>query len=683
MNLSFINTNILWALPVSLLPVILHFFFKKNPKKIEFSDLRFLKLALEKVKNKFRLRQYLLLLTRTSILVLLILFFARPMVQFGSVSQQKGKERALAIVILIDASYSMGYIETGKTRFDRFLAIAEEIVSMLSPKDRIGIISYSDRIETATPGLSNDKAYLVNMLDKLKITNRPTDISVAWPVARKLLNQSPDSNQAIVILSDMMKNGFDNRLSEDASKEVTNVKVLLFQPGDGENIYISEVKSQFDESRKNWLIETTSKISNFSAARNWPLDYIIDNKKMGGDMLSLGSSDRVINRFYYPDKRISLEAEVRLEKDNLYVDNVFYLHAERPKPYKVWIIDGDPKFGGITAESFYLRKALPYAEVITENEVDTPKFSLEKNKPNVVILANLRKNYEKIKGFIDSGAGILVFLGDHYSDEFKSDYLPVTIGSKFEQQKEEERGKAQASQGIMWADETHILKDEIALPEFEWNNILVNEGFVFQPKRNSRVLLSLSSGWPYLVESSYGKGRVIVCASTADHDWNNMVSRPVFAPFIQSLVKYLSGTLLDQSISSLNVGDTFKHKRIPGLMVKSPSGIMYKMDIKGDDMIFTNTEETGIYKVISKGRYIDSFSVNLNEDYKESDLKTAKIGDLKEYFNNSPLIVLNEENWDKNFLALLSGKDVTRYVLIIILFLLLLEVILANPLVKK
>ena len=78
MNISFLNPSLLWFLPLALGPLIIHLFFGKKPKNTEFSDLRFIRLAAEKVKTRVKLRRYLLLAARTLIMLLLAAAFAKP-----------------------------------------------------------------------------------------------------------------------------------------------------------------------------------------------------------------------------------------------------------------------------------------------------------------------------------------------------------------------------------------------------------------------------------------------------------------------------------------------------------------------------------------------------------------------------------------------------------------------------
>jgi hypothetical protein len=55
---------------------------------------------------------------------------------------------------------------------------------------------------------------------------------------------------------------------------------------------------------------------------------------------------------------------------------------------------------------------------------------------------------------------------------------------------------------------------------------------------DARVLATLSSGDPFLVEAPCGRGRVLLLTSPLDVNWNTLPLHPFFLPFVQSLVRY-------------------------------------------------------------------------------------------------------------------------------------------------
>ena len=76
--MTLINSTILAGLLLAAVPLILHLTMKARPKRIEFPALRLLKVRRTANSRRMRLRQILLLVLRTLLIVILVLLFARP-----------------------------------------------------------------------------------------------------------------------------------------------------------------------------------------------------------------------------------------------------------------------------------------------------------------------------------------------------------------------------------------------------------------------------------------------------------------------------------------------------------------------------------------------------------------------------------------------------------------------------
>ena len=109
---SLLNPIFLWAATATAVPMILHMIQSSRTVRMPFSTIRFLKLAEKKSSRRIKMENFLLWLLRTLIMLLIALAFTMPMFRtenFGNFL--KGARRDVAIVI--DTSYSMGYV-TGK-----------------------------------------------------------------------------------------------------------------------------------------------------------------------------------------------------------------------------------------------------------------------------------------------------------------------------------------------------------------------------------------------------------------------------------------------------------------------------------------------------------------------------------------------------------------------------------------
>ncbi|NQV41836.1 MAG: BatA domain-containing protein [Candidatus Marinimicrobia bacterium] len=76
--MTFLNPLFLWFLPLISVPVIIHLLAKRKSKLIDFPSLKFLKLLEQDALRKFNVKQLILLIIRTLMVLLIILAFARP-----------------------------------------------------------------------------------------------------------------------------------------------------------------------------------------------------------------------------------------------------------------------------------------------------------------------------------------------------------------------------------------------------------------------------------------------------------------------------------------------------------------------------------------------------------------------------------------------------------------------------
>src|SRR3990170_1572173 len=135
---GFLNPLILVGLAAAFVPLLIHLFTRRRLKRVEFSSVWFLK-DLEKTRlRQVKLKNLLLLILRTLILILIVLAFARPALK-GQLSGL-GRAAASSVVILLDDSYSMATQTSQGSWFELAQRKALEILNLLSSQDEGAII---------------------------------------------------------------------------------------------------------------------------------------------------------------------------------------------------------------------------------------------------------------------------------------------------------------------------------------------------------------------------------------------------------------------------------------------------------------------------------------------------------------------------------------------------------------
>jgi hypothetical protein len=90
--------------------------------------------------------------------------------------------------------------------------------------------------------------------------------------------------------------------------------------------------------------------------------------------------------------------------------------------------------------------------------------------------------------------------------------------------------------------------------------------------KTGKTLLMLENGDPLLLEGEWGKGRVLLFASSADLDWNDLPLNAAFLPLIHGLLKEGVGLSQNSLPATLRVGDSFPGTAPPSQIAGIPGG---------------------------------------------------------------------------------------------------------------
>jgi hypothetical protein len=200
-GLTALNPFFLSLLPLAALPIAFHFFFRLKRQTRPFPTLMFFHRLDPKLNARRRLREWLILLLRTLLILFVLLALARP-VWFGH-----GQEGEVAVVILIDNSGSMsGPGQGGRTKLKQALDGARDILSELHGSDRAGLVLLvQDPAAPLPAGLTQDKAALKLALDGVAETEASGSVAAAVDRAMRMLDASTAAHREIQIFSDLQQ----------------------------------------------------------------------------------------------------------------------------------------------------------------------------------------------------------------------------------------------------------------------------------------------------------------------------------------------------------------------------------------------------------------------------------------------------------------------------------------------
>ncbi|CAN5429040.1 VWA domain-containing protein [soil metagenome] len=152
--------------------------------------------------------------------------------------RQRKSFPSTSILIIIDASGSMGMVEDGKMKIRLAAEAAEQTVKMMSPLDRVGVAGSTDGIEFVAPMQKlTDKAKVINQVRKLYVGGGGIYIGASVQRAEKELDKETSKVRHFILLAD----GADSEDPQDAimraaRMRANNITTSVIAIGDGPDV---------------------------------------------------------------------------------------------------------------------------------------------------------------------------------------------------------------------------------------------------------------------------------------------------------------------------------------------------------------------------------------------------------------------------------------------------------------
>ena len=190
--IGFLQPWLLAALPLAALPLLLHLVARREPPTVTFPAVRYLQDATREHQRRLRLRNLLLLLARTLLVLSLVLAAAGPTLPAGS----PGEHAPTALVVVLDDSPSSGAVVGGRQSLERLRAAAVDALGRAGSGDALWLIT-SDAIPRR-----GDAAFLRAMLDTLEPADARLDLGRALALAGDVL-AGDDRPGEVLLLTDL------------------------------------------------------------------------------------------------------------------------------------------------------------------------------------------------------------------------------------------------------------------------------------------------------------------------------------------------------------------------------------------------------------------------------------------------------------------------------------------------
>ena len=597
--MGFLNPLLLFGLAAVSVPIIIHLLNRRKFQKIVWAAMRFIQTSVERNQRRMRVEDMILLALRCLLLALLAFALARPAFK-NSGPDFLGQSKVTAVLIL-DNSASMGMSDGTMTRFEKARKAAEQALETMPSGSATAVLLASDIANGVIPEPTFDLNLARKAIREAPLTDRASDLLPSVQRALDTLKQRIGIRKEIYLITDGQLTGWKQmgeiqKLLETSQRDVRS-HVVFVSEHEERNLAVTDLRNASGLVPVNQPVRFEARVSNFGreAVSNIRVSLSADNEPPSDeftiDSLPPGGS-----------KSVSLFARLRTEgfhsivaripEDRLPADDKRTLAVRAIKEVRVLLVDGDPGAEPRDSETFFLRHALipvPGSEqanyFIKVVRVTGPEIaSARLDDFDAIVLANVADFADSVaktlEQYVRRGGGLMIFSGNKinpafYNEQLSAKYhlLPATFGPA--------RGNADQDAEFFTLQDRDLQHGIVSI----WNDpnagtlssvrfyrahdlLPVAGAPVSEPARAGgipragsetgapfneagapQVIAKFTHGTPAIIERTFGLGRVVMFASTADTAWNDFPVRPSFVPLIHRTL----GALVQRQDEGLNV----------------------------------------------------------------------------------------------------------------------------------
>lgn len=609
MGLTFLNSAFLFAALAALLPLIIHMLSRRQVKTVDFSSLLFLKELERRKVRRVRIRQILLLIIRSLIILCAVLALARPTLSgLGSGAASHAKT---SVAIVFDTSASMTRRSGDETLLDRARERAREISGLLGDGDEAFLVSAGRPARELLPTGTFSMDVLREALDNAEATPAGTDYPSAVARSLALLNESMNLNRELYIVGDMQRTGWADASGGSArtGHEFPRVFLLPVESVRG-NRSAGAVRVERKYGAAAGALSISATLTNHgSIAADVPVRLFIDDVHVGQSGASLEPGARGTADFStVVDETGWHFGRIELPQDALDADNVRYFVIPPSLRMDVLLVSapGAPE----ERDAYYIKRALdPTGARDPYSCSEVPVTALahqEQGRFAVIVLADVGRldstGERWLLEHLERGGGVVAVLGKLTDVRYWNERMLAELGAGAIIEPVESRDGLRVAP----AGGGHPL-----LAGLVFGERLIDDAYVTRAFRADadgvETVLEMPGVGPLLALTHPNRGgRAAVLYTGIDSAWSDLPKSGLLVPIMHRTVAGLAGA--GRASSYVEVGDDlivpFDASRAGAPEVELPDGRIVaagRLPGTAGGAVLRAVEQTGIYRFRGAG----------------------------------------------------------------------------------
>ena len=551
--MTFLNPLLLLGLAAAAIPLIIHLFNFRRPRRVDFSSLVFLHELKKSTMQRVRIKQWLLLALRTLAIASVALAFARPTMT-GPVAGTLGGSGRTTMALVVDRSASMTLRDGGGAYFDQVQTLAQALLQEAGSGDEFLLVPVP--ADGQSPTFHQNTASVIEALESLETGAGHETIAGALRRTAAYLTDRPTINRDVFVLSDFQ----ESTLSDSLAAELPEGTRLLLMPvgTDGRaNVAVSDVRVVSQIVTEDQPVRFEAVITNHGAEdlQGLVVSLVLEGKRVAQATLDV-AADVQASTLLTASPRGSgwLSGRIELEENAYLFDNARAFALNIPEQRNVLLVEG------VGADTRYLQIALSSdlsersGRFVTERIEENALASTTLGAFDAVILAGVQTlstgEQAAIEQYLQGGGGVLFFAGDDVQwDEYNA-LLGRLGGGRIEgisEARPDSDPSRDLSVGVFdRVDTDHPLFEGMfesmpggERPTLEQPMLLRSIDYV-AGSGNEQSIIALSGGRPFLSEIRVGQGSLLLYAVEAGVSWSDFPVRGLFLPMLHRSLVYLS-----------------------------------------------------------------------------------------------------------------------------------------------
>lgn len=717
--MTFLNPLALFGLLAAAIPILLHLFNLRKLRTIEFSTLAFLK-ELQKTRiRRLKLRQLLLLILRTLLIIFIVLAFARPTLR-GSLIGTLGTHAKTSAVFITDDSYSMTVSDERGELIKQAKQAANNTIRLFKEGDEVFLLRLStlSSASSAKEGATRDFALLKKDIDETKPSAIRRSIEDGLRIAARLLGDTRNFNKEVYVFSDFQQGVLGNDENKQRAQEKLfppEVHFFLVPVGKRavHNFGVESIAipSSIFELDKPFTVQ--ARIGNYSGSdvQDHVVSVFLNGTRVAERSIDLPKQSSVPIEFSVAANTVGyVEGFVELEDDDFQYDNRRYFVLQIPERIQVLLV-------GTARDVQYPRLALATRTSTTESalvldDVTPDRLgSVEIKRADVIVLCTSEgfssAQISELSAFTKSGGGIALFPSTQLDPGAFNTHVAAGLNVLSLAGIDRSASPRAESESFVEFDNVELQhplfegmfeSQSNQLPKkpstqgttvgrkVESPRIRASARYALTPQSNS--IITLTNGAPFLAEQMVGTGRVLLYAVPATTDWSDFPRKGLFVPLMHRSILYLARQQArgDEALPGSEVVIRSNASTTSSWTIRNPE----KFDVVAAPTLqafqqifrFASTDQLGLYTIFAKNLPIQKFVVNL--DSRESQTRKATPAELETLSkqvgieSGSVREVKQIEDLDRTVLESRFGVELWKYLLMLAVMVAVIELLVAR-----